>query len=146
MREELEVVLQGDEIVFADLGVGGIGVLHVNRTIPQRFVAESVIDPDDILGWELILSRERPPAIPAIKEFMGQAELQLRMASQIADRANLLSLGIGAPHDERVGVVEAELTGHADAKSGELFSHFGCETMTGDTLRISSPMVPVYSG
>jgi hypothetical protein len=69
----LQVVLHSDEIVLPDLGVGGIGVLHVNRPVPKRFVTQPVIDPDDILCRQLILFRERSPAIAPIKEFVGQA-------------------------------------------------------------------------
>ncbi len=51
---------------------------------------------------------------------MGQAEIQLGMISQIADRANVLLLGLRTAHDQRLGVVEAQLTGHTDTESGQL--------------------------
>ena len=81
MREELQIVLQHDEIALADLCVGGIRILHIDRAVPQRFVAESVIDADDVLRRELILIGERSPAVAPIEKFVGESEFQFRMVS-----------------------------------------------------------------
>ena len=51
-----------------------------------------------------------------------------------------------APHHERIGVVEAEFARHADAEFRELFRIASAEMRVGDAFRISSPIVPVYSG
>jgi hypothetical protein len=45
LREETEVVGQRDEIVLGDFRVSRVRVLHVDRAAPQRFVAETVVDP-----------------------------------------------------------------------------------------------------
>ena len=78
-----------------------------------------MIDAGNISAWELILLGERPPAIPAIEKFVGQAELELRMVSQIADLVDLQSLRRRSLHDQRVGIVETKLARHADAKFRE---------------------------
>ena len=43
-REKVQVVAQHDEIVFLNLRVGGIGVLHVDRAVGERRVADRVVD------------------------------------------------------------------------------------------------------
>ena len=125
LREKLKIVFQHDQIVFADLRVGRVGIFDVDRTIPKGCVAETVIDARNILGWELILLRERLPAVPTIEKFVGQSELELRMVSQIADLMNLQSLRRRSLHDQRVGIVKTKLARHADSKFLELSSHVG---------------------
>ena len=44
LREEMKVVFQRDQIVLADFRIGGIGVFHIDRTVAERCVTETVID------------------------------------------------------------------------------------------------------
>src|SRR5438067_3040070 len=122
--EVLEVVLQDDEIVFADFCVGGIGVLHVDGTVAQRLVTEPVIDPDDVLRRELVFFGQWLPAVAPVEKLVGEPELQLGMIPQITDRANRFFFGGRPPHDERISVVESEFACHADAEFRKLLAHF----------------------
>ena len=43
-REKMQVVSQHDEIVFLNLRIGGIGILHVDRAVGERRVTDRVVD------------------------------------------------------------------------------------------------------
>ena len=66
---------------------------------------------------------ERAPAILPIEKFVGQSDFQFLMPSQIADRVNAEPVCFGATHDERIGVVEAEIGRHADAEFFQRGAH-----------------------
>ncbi len=119
MREEPEIVFQRDQVILRDLRIRRIGILDIDRPIPERFVAETVVDPLEILRGQLVTRGQRSPAVASIEKLVRQAELQLRMRAQIADRSNVASRGGVASHDQRVSVVEAEFIGNPDAESGE---------------------------
>ncbi len=81
-----------------------------------------MIDPRDVICWKLILLRERAPASLADEKFVRQAELQLRVVTQIADLMNLQSLCRLSPHDQGIGIVETKLVRHADTKLRQLLA------------------------
>ena len=122
MREELKIVFQRDQIVLADFRVGGIRILHVDRIVLQRCVAEAVIDPGNVARRELVTFGQLPPAIASIEKFVREPELEIGMFLEIADGANPKTLGLRAAHDERVGVVESEFTRDADSYLRELIT------------------------
>ena len=82
-----------------------------------------MVDADDVRRRELIVLRERLPSVTPIEKFVGEPEFQLGMISQIVDRPDTFLFRGGSSHDQRIGVVESEFAGHADAELCELFSH-----------------------
>ena len=66
---------------------------------------------------------ERPPAVAAIHELVGEAEFQFRVRREVGDRADAQLLRQRLLHAERVRVVEAEKARHADAAFGERRLH-----------------------
>ncbi len=111
----MEVVLQCHEIVFGNFRIRGIGVLHVNRAVPQRSVAEPMVDPAQLARGETVTLRQGPPAVAALDEFMRETEDQFRMGAQVAEGVDAFG-GRGFPaHDQRIGVVETELGRHRHA-------------------------------
>src|SRR6202035_1887032 len=88
LREELEVIFQRHQVVLANFRIRGIGVLHVDRTLGQRSVAESMIDADDVWILQLVFFSQRPPAIATIEKFVSEPESQFGMTPQVADLAN----------------------------------------------------------
>src|SRR6266568_981457 len=114
------IVFQCYEIVFSDLRVGRVRVFDVDRTVRERGVTKRVIDSDDALRIQLVMLRQRSPAILSIQKFVGQPKLQFRMISKIADCTKTELVGTALRHHERVGIVEAERLGRADPGLGQL--------------------------
>ena len=73
------IVLQGHQIIFGNLCVGRICVLHVDLAALERGIAEGVIDPNDVLQSQAVMLRERAPSVLPIKELVRESNLQLRM-------------------------------------------------------------------
>ncbi len=83
LRKELEVVLQGDEVVLRNFGVSGVGILHVDRAVAKRFVTDAVIDAPHFLRGQTVALGERPPAVAALDELVRETKFQLRVRAQI---------------------------------------------------------------
>ena len=84
----MKIIIEYNEVVFRDSGVGRVGVLDVNRAIRQRSVAERVIDPADVAHLQAIASAERRPAILAAEELVRYADIQPRIFAEVADLAD----------------------------------------------------------
>src|SRR5207247_4473484 len=63
--------------------------------------------------------RQRSPSILSIQKFVCEPKLEFRMVFQIADCAKTELFCATSQHHERVGIVEPELFGHADAGFAE---------------------------
>ena len=74
LREKLKVVGLYHQIVLANLRVGRISVLNVDRAFAKRFVAESMIDADHVLPGEPIGFAQRLPTVAAVEKLVGQTE------------------------------------------------------------------------
>jgi len=98
----------------SDLRVGRVRVFDVDRSVRERGVTKRVIDSDEAVRIQLVLLRQRSPAILSIQKFVSQPKLQFRMVPKIADCAKTELLGTASRHHERVGIVEAERVGHSD--------------------------------
>src|SRR6266550_2917311 len=83
-----------------------------------------MINPNDALLGKPITLAQRPPAILAVEKFMGEADLEFGMLSQIADGANSEALRFAASHDQRVSVVEPKGLCHANTEFSERVSNF----------------------
>jgi hypothetical protein len=83
-----------------------------------------MINPNDALLRKPVALAQRTPAILAVKKFMGEPHLKLRMLSQIADCANAQSLCFVAPHDQCVSVVEPKRLRHGNAEFSQRVSDF----------------------
>ena len=83
LRKEMEVVLQGDEVVLRNFGVSGVGILHIDRAVAKRFVTDAVIDPSHLLRGKTVALGERPPAVAALDELVRETKFQLRVRAQI---------------------------------------------------------------
>src|SRR5213082_2621214 len=79
-----------------------------------------MIDSDYVLWIQLVMLRQRSPSILSIQKFVGEPKLEFRMVFQIADCAKTELFCATSQHHERVGIVEPELFGHADAGFAEL--------------------------
>ncbi len=71
------------------------------------------------IEWEIVRLSQRGPAIAAIHELVGEPDPQIRMLAQVRDARNAPRFSMLRTHPQRIGVVEAELAGHADAMTGQ---------------------------
>src|SRR5205823_14359180 len=81
LRKEMQVINQSNEPVIADFRIGRVSIFDIDLSFRQCGITESVIDPENLRGGELITLAHRSPAIAALKKFMGQPELQLTMCT-----------------------------------------------------------------
>src|SRR6266704_2019432 len=79
-----------------------------------------MIDSDYVLWIQLVMLRQRSPSILSIQKFVGEPKLEFRMVFQIADCAKTELFCATSQRHERVGIVEPERFGHADAGFAEL--------------------------
>lgn len=114
----VEVVVQHPQAKLFDLCIRRIDVDHIHVALRQGIVGDSVIHAARGMA-ERVAPRQARPAIGAAKEFMRQAQPQLRMLSQIAQGADAQPLRIVGAHGERIAVVEAERHADADAEFGQ---------------------------
>src|SRR5438045_5467096 len=79
-----------------------------------------MIDSDYVLWIQLVMLRQRSPSILSVQQFVGEPKLEFRMVFQIADCAKTELFCATSQHHERVGIIEPERFGHADAGFAEL--------------------------
>ena len=85
-REVVAVVAQHAQAELADLGVGGVDVDHVDLAGGDRVVGQAVVQAGRRLR-EAVARCQALPAVGAADELVGQAEPQLGVARQVAQRA-----------------------------------------------------------
>src|SRR5207237_9482853 len=84
-RKELQVVFKHKEIILFYLRIGRISVFYSDRSIANCTVPERVIDPDDVLLWQIVALAQRIPAVLPFEKFVGEPKFKLGMHSQITD-------------------------------------------------------------
>src|SRR5262245_23566536 len=85
--EEASIVFQDDEVVVADLAVGGVDVGNVYVAVLQATVGEVVIEcPHLAVGNPQPVSLlERPPAVVAFLELLGEPKAQVVMVTKVRE-------------------------------------------------------------
>ena len=145
-REVAQVVRQHHQAQLADLRVGGVNVGHVDLALRQRLVRQAVVQPAGRLRQAVAPGQARP-AVGAADEFVGQAELQLRQAGQVAQLGHAKGRGLLCPHGQRVAVVEAQRHAHAKAQGRQRavqVGHAGVAGVLDDFLRDGAGVFGVH--
>ena len=106
-REKVPVVLEYAQAVVWDFGVGAVQIGGIERVAGEAAIGEVVVEAVGRLRQGIGLA-QAGPAVGALHEFVAEAEAQLRMLAQVADRADTECARFILAHADRVGVIEAE--------------------------------------
>ena len=112
----MAVVAQHAQVVVRNLRVGAVQVDRVHRAAGHRAVRQRVIQPADLRLRQGIGAAQTRPAIAAVHELVGEAEAQRRVRAQVGDAFDAQLRRLVPAHADRVGVVEAQRVGDADAQ------------------------------
>ncbi len=121
-RKESAIVGEHPQLGFLDLGVGGIHVDQVHRSVIDRLKAQGVLHAVDLLRIQVqvIVLRHPREAILAIHELVAESGLDVVLnPRQIADGVQIVLLGEGLLHRQRVGVIEAQWLGDRQIPSSQ---------------------------
>jgi len=114
-REVAPVVGQQADAIAGDLGIGGVGVDHVDPAAGKRLVGKAVIEPGRGELRQAVGFGQPGPAVLAGDELLRQPQSQVRMSGEIGDGIQAQARRQFLAHAERIGVVEPK--GNRDCQS-----------------------------
>ena len=136
--EEGAVVVEGDDAEALDLGVGGIEIHDVDLARRERLVGDAVVEAARLLR-QTIGGLQPGPAVSAAEKLVRQAEAKRRMLREVGHFAHAETLGVLAPHAERIAIAETQRDPRGQSERlealvqrGETETLFGLEDLARD--------------
>ena len=117
--KEMSVVAQQHEVVGLDVGVGRVGVRHLNRASRDGAIGELVRHAPNVVLRQVVGAAQTLPAVAAVQKLVGEAEDEPGVGAQVRDGLDVELLRERLTHGERVVVAEPEVGSHGDAFCSE---------------------------
>ncbi len=118
-REELALVLEHDDAMARDLGIGGVKVDRVHLARGKRLVGDAVVDAARRRLRQGVSGLQSRPAVAAAEEFVRETESQVGMAREVGDRFDVALFRDILRDPDRVTVGKAERDARGEAKRRE---------------------------